>query len=235
MFDLEMSIIEWRRTIARGGIQAPEVLAELESHLRDDVEQGMEDGMEAAQAFETATQRIGPAAALEGEFAKLGGLKEAGNRVKQAMLVLAGFPEHHLDTDMNTLNTSSLNLEPRWATYLKAVFFAGPAFCLYVLLYIFVLPKLKELCYQDHGLALPSFFTLVLDLTDIVRLHLLAILAGITLVLGCLEWRSGKWPRYRRAVIGIGIFLLNSAVLITFGMMVVIATVVANDLFHHVR
>jgi hypothetical protein len=235
MFDLEVSIIEWRRTLALGGVKSPEVLAELESHLREDVEQQTQSGTETAQAFEWAVQRIGPAAALEGEFDKVGGRKPARDRVKHALPALAGIPAHCFDTNMNTSNTSSSNIEPRWATYLKAVVFAGPALCLYILLFIFVLPKLKELCYQDHGRAFPSFFTLALDLTDFVRLNLLKISAAILVILGCLEWRSAKWPRYRRAAIGMGIFILNSAVLITIGMAVLIATVVASDFLQHAR
>ncbi|HXR08582.1 MAG TPA: hypothetical protein VN765_14700 [Candidatus Acidoferrum sp.] len=235
MFDLDLSIMEWRRTMALGGVKSPEVLAELESHLREDVEQQRQTGMEAAEAFETAVQRIGQAAVLEGEFDKVGGLKAAGDRVKQAMLSLAGIPNHYLDNNMNTSNTSSSNIEPRLATYLKAAAFGGPALCLYILLFICVLPKLKELCYQDLGRAFPAFFTLTLDLTDFVRIHLLAISAAIALILGCLEWRSSKWPRYRRAAIGIGIFILNLTVLITIGMTVLIATVVANDFLHHAQ
>jgi hypothetical protein len=33
---------------------------------------------------------------------------------------------------------------------------------------------------------------------------------AIVLLLALLEWRSSKWPRYRRATVGIGTFLLNS-------------------------
>ncbi len=222
--------------MALGGVKSPEVLAELESHLREHVEHQMEAGTEAAPAFETAVQRIGPAAALESEFDKVGGLKAAGDRVKHAMLSLAGIPNHYLDNNMNTSNmsSSSSNIEARWATYLKAAAFGGPALCLYILLFIFVLPKLKELC-LDLGRAFPSFFTLTLELTDFVRIHLLAISAAIALILGCLEWRSSKWPRYRRVAIGIGIFILNLAVLITIGITVLIATVVANDFLHHTQ
>ena len=38
MFDLEQAILEWRRQMTAGGIKAPEVLDELESHLHDDVD-----------------------------------------------------------------------------------------------------------------------------------------------------------------------------------------------------
>jgi hypothetical protein len=39
MFDLEQSIATWRRQMLDAGIKAPVPLEELESHLRDDIEQ----------------------------------------------------------------------------------------------------------------------------------------------------------------------------------------------------
>jgi multisubunit Na+/H+ antiporter MnhB subunit len=55
---------------------------------------------------------------------------------------------------------------------------------------------------------------------------------AIILMLILLEWRSGKWPRYRRAAVGIVALLLNSVVLISIFLMVVTATVAASVLFH---
>jgi Clp amino terminal domain, pathogenicity island component len=71
MFNLDQAIIEWRQQMAAGGIKSREVLAELESHLRDDVEQQMRDGVAADQAFRDAVQRIGAAEIVRGEFAKV--------------------------------------------------------------------------------------------------------------------------------------------------------------------
>jgi sec-independent protein translocase protein TatC len=56
------------------GIETP-VLDELESHLRDDVEQRVRSGMSVQQACETAARRIGQAAALQAEFEKAGRAK----------------------------------------------------------------------------------------------------------------------------------------------------------------
>ena len=72
MFNLDKAIAEWRRQMAAGGIKTPEVLDELESHLRDDVEQQMRSGVTAQQAFEAAVQRIGQASALKS------GVRESG-------------------------------------------------------------------------------------------------------------------------------------------------------------
>lgn len=70
MFDLEQAITEWRRRMLAAAIKCPVPLEELESHLRDDVERWIISGLGAAQAFEVAAQRIGPAIELKSEFKK---------------------------------------------------------------------------------------------------------------------------------------------------------------------
>jgi leader peptidase (prepilin peptidase)/N-methyltransferase len=71
MFDLEQAIVEWRRQMLAAGIKTPVPLEELESHLRDDVEQQVLAGSDAQQAFEAAVLRIGRAGALNCEFTKI--------------------------------------------------------------------------------------------------------------------------------------------------------------------
>ena len=68
MFDLEPSIAEWRRQLEANGITNPEVLDELEGHLRDEVERQMTFQVGAAEAFRVAIHRIGEAAMLKSEF-----------------------------------------------------------------------------------------------------------------------------------------------------------------------
>ena len=58
--------------MAAGGITSAELLDELESHLRDDVEEQVRAGADAEKAFDSAVRRIGPAATLRKEFAKSG-------------------------------------------------------------------------------------------------------------------------------------------------------------------
>jgi hypothetical protein len=53
-----------------GGIKAPEVLDELESHLREDLEKQVRLGMDWQKAFSVASQRIGEAHLLKREFQK---------------------------------------------------------------------------------------------------------------------------------------------------------------------
>lgn len=71
MFNLEQSIAEWRRQMAAGGIKDSDVLAELESHLREDVERRMRDGATAEQAFHEAVIQVGAVEQLQPEFGKV--------------------------------------------------------------------------------------------------------------------------------------------------------------------
>jgi hypothetical protein len=73
MFNLEQSVAEWRRQMLAAGVKTQNVLDELESHLREDVERQMQSGVSAEKAFEAAFQRIGPVSSLKLEFAKVGG------------------------------------------------------------------------------------------------------------------------------------------------------------------
>lgn len=236
MFNLDQAIADWRRQMLAAGIKTPVPLDELESHLRDDVEQQVFSGSSAPQAFEIAVQRIGHAAVLECEFDKIGGTKEAPERVKHALLALAGIPNHYLNAPMNT---SSSNLEPRWATYLRATAFLIPAVFLWTFSAVFVVPKLQQICAVA---GLPDDDGLYWNLTQIsigaalfFREHGILIVGAIILMLVLLEWRFSKWPRYRRAAVGVGAFLLNSVVLFSFFMMFVAALVAGPALAHHAR
>ncbi len=85
MFNLEQAILDWQRQMLAAGIQTPVPLEELESHLRDEIEQQRKSGLSAQPAFEAAVGQIGPARALKNEFKK-------GERtfMKKTLLVLAG-------------------------------------------------------------------------------------------------------------------------------------------------
>src|SRR5438094_976260 len=117
MFDLDQAITQWRRHLAVGAMAASDVLDELESHLREDIQEQVQSGSETELAFAAAVQRIGQAALLQCEFDKVSGTKETAARVKRAVLTLAGIPNQYPNPLMNTSNSM---IEPRWATYAKA-------------------------------------------------------------------------------------------------------------------
>jgi len=71
MFDPEKAITEWRQQMVAAGLQKREALDELESHLREDIQQQIQAGLTTQRAFENAVERIGGPQALKGEFAKV--------------------------------------------------------------------------------------------------------------------------------------------------------------------
>jgi len=70
MFNLEPAIAEWRQQMLAAGIKTPVPLEELESHLRDEIEERKRAGSSSEQAFDAAVQQIGQAGILESEFDK---------------------------------------------------------------------------------------------------------------------------------------------------------------------
>ena len=92
MFDLERAIAEWREQLASDGISPPEVLDELESHLRDDIEQQMRSGLSPQQAFNAALQRLGRRDALKTEFKRISGRTEVLEKLMGLVgIILVGF------------------------------------------------------------------------------------------------------------------------------------------------
>jgi Clp amino terminal domain, pathogenicity island component len=70
MFDLRRAIADWRKEMLAAGIKSPVLLEELESHLREEIEQQTRDGISVAQAFESAVRNLGQPVILKKEFTK---------------------------------------------------------------------------------------------------------------------------------------------------------------------
>ena len=87
---------------------------------------------------------------------------------------------------------------------------------------IFVFPKLQQICMQT-GVKIPGVYQITSVLSD----KSLFIGIGCAVALFLLERRFRNWPRYRRATIGIGVFLLNTAVLALITFMVILALLAA--------
>jgi hypothetical protein len=92
MFNLEQAIFEWRRKMISAGIKSSDVLDELESHLREDVERQMRSGATGERAFREAVQRVGAAENLNREFAKVRpSARVSRNTVRALCLATAAF------------------------------------------------------------------------------------------------------------------------------------------------
>jgi hypothetical protein len=226
MFNLEEKIVEWRNQMLAAGIQTPVPLEELEIHLREEIEQHSKSGLNDREAFEISVQQIGRAGTLKIEFAKVG--ENLFERLKHFLCVLAGVPNHQLAANMNIPNQ---NIEPRWATYFKAFALAFPGIFIWLGSMIFVIPKLKAICaVAGTKLPMPVFAAFVVS--DFSRHNFILGAVMILAALIWLEWRSRRWPRYRRLIFGVTAFSLNLTALIMVTIMMVFAVIVAANLLH---
>jgi len=98
MFNLEQSISEWRGQMLSAGVKNPDIVDELESHLREDLARRVQSGESEEQAFEAAVQGVGQASLLKHEFAKLGGKKWAWLRKLKGVIGVAFVPVPSLNT-----------------------------------------------------------------------------------------------------------------------------------------
>ena len=69
MFNLEEAITRWRQQMNAAGFSS-DSLAELEAHLRDDIEHSLPLGLSLETSFQNAVQRLGSGKALREEFAR---------------------------------------------------------------------------------------------------------------------------------------------------------------------
>lgn len=227
MFNLDAAIANWRQQMLAAGIRAPELLDELECHLRDDVEQLVRSGLSEPAAFAQTVRQVGRAETLRGEFAKVRGpLLERLKRTCLAGLGLSSLSNCQL---VSTMNISNQNLERAWATYLKSCALAGPALMVWMGFCVFILPKLKEICGLAH-LELWRPIATALQISDVVRCNLLLLLVLGLAALVWLEWRSHRWPRYRRLTFVTLAYVMNISVLLLITTVAVLGVAAATRL-----
>jgi hypothetical protein len=145
MFNLDQAIADWRRQMSAAGIKSPDVLDELESHLREDVERriGAGAGASAEQAFRDAVIQVGTAEQLQPEFCKICRPHARLSR-KAVRIGCAGFGVflfltqgwYFLDSDMS-----------------RAQRIASMAWVTVVALFVGAIPYLNELAAGLPGLA----------------------------------------------------------------------------------
>lgn len=71
MHELDSNFANWRQQMARAGIVDVEILGELESHLREDVEFQVAGGTSPEAAFRLACEQMGPGSPIGIEFEKV--------------------------------------------------------------------------------------------------------------------------------------------------------------------
>ena len=70
MFNLENEIRNWLRKLRRSENLEDSDIAELESHLRDEIDHQIKRGLEEEAAFRAALERSAPADILRQEYEK---------------------------------------------------------------------------------------------------------------------------------------------------------------------
>lgn len=128
-----------------------------------------------------------------------------------------------------------MNIEPGWATYLKAAVFVAPAVCLWQLALVFCVPKLKELCQRAGGTSLPEFSRINLGLSELITDNWIYLGSAVFLLLALLEWRARSWPRYRRAAVGMTTFTLNCLLLVSLFLIICTGGIVAGMAIHSIK
>lgn len=93
MFNLEQAIADWRNQMLAAGIKSPVPLEELETHLREEIEQQMKSGLNEQEAFNHVVEKIGQPSLLKTEFKKIGWFvdrmgENKSARTKQILSVL---------------------------------------------------------------------------------------------------------------------------------------------------
>ena len=78
MFDFEKATQEWKRSLRKNESLEDGYVAELESHLRDEVENLRKKGLSAEEAFIQAVEDIGQIQPIGGEYHKISTLKRTG-------------------------------------------------------------------------------------------------------------------------------------------------------------
>jgi hypothetical protein len=213
MFNLDQAIVDWRRQMIAAGFNSAETLDELESHLRDDVEQCQSrSGSRTPEAFEVALQQMGQVAALKTEFRKV-------KRPIERMIMTTA-----------PMNNLTAEFEPQWKTYLKAAVFSAPALFIWAFAAVFLFPKL-EMIWRDAGFAASGVQT-ALRLSRLVVSHGFIVALGVIVIFALVEWRFNQWPRYRRASLGVAVFVLNTVVLLLITCMFITALLAAPALLH---
>jgi hypothetical protein len=86
MFNLEQAIKDWRQRLLAAGVENPETLEELESHLREDIERQLRSGANEPGAFERAVRQMGSGRQLKTEFTK----DNETRIMKRTLIIMAG-------------------------------------------------------------------------------------------------------------------------------------------------
>jgi len=95
MFELEKAIRDWKKSLFRSQNMEEPDIAELESHIRDEIDRLLKEGLDEATAFQKAVKDTESFESLEAEYGKVRRLRFYGSAWNPARL-LPAFAWSHL-------------------------------------------------------------------------------------------------------------------------------------------
>lgn len=121
--------------------------------------------------------------------------------------------------------------EPAWRLYLKALAFLLPGLAAWTFSIYFLCPKLRK-SWQDAGLG-GSGIQWLMDVAGFLfdwGWSFWALVVGVVLALA--ELRRDLWAKYRPVVVGLVVWLVNSAILYGIVVLCALALVAAARMGH---
>ena len=237
MPDLESKITTWHKDMLGAGMSF-DAVAELESHLRDDIARQIKSGTGESAAFENSVRGLGQSIELQREFKKVRSFRRMAAKARDTMLSLAGIPNQYA-----FMNEPAFNVPSRWGTYLRSALFLLPALVLWSLATVYVIPQFNYLWHKAvwdknqrpkcRRFSFGNLLRFDLGIMYLFESNILWLAGLALIVLGLLEWRVARWPRYRRAVIGAGVFLVNLIILFSISVLFLAATFAAAQFASH--
>lgn len=118
--------------------------------------------------------------------------------------------------------------KPCWRSYARFFAWLLPPVLAWGFACVFLFPKLQEI-WKTTGFAEDwALQPMRIGLLITQNAWLIAALSGLCILL--LEWKSVVWPKFRGAVLGTAAFLLNTAVLLIFTVMLTAVLIAAPAL-----
>src|ERR1051326_8478590 len=143
MFNLEKAISDWRRQLAASGITSSDILDQLQTHLRDELDKQMGAGLSQQRAFELALEQIGQIVAISAEFSKVA----PARLMKRPKYLL---PFSFCSAALITLSSLSVFLEPGFSSFGRML---GFVVIWLIALYLAALPFCYRFLPSIHRLA----------------------------------------------------------------------------------
>ena len=126
MFNVEDAIAKWRQQMLAAGIKSPVPLEELESHLREEIEQQMKFGLSEAEALKVGVQKIGETHRVQREFNKIEGHKMWRSIMLTIGWLAAGYTLLLLGIANLDFNWNFFSFHPKWDVRTLVAFIVIP-------------------------------------------------------------------------------------------------------------